>query len=303
MADKPISGTDVLTDPVGSDLLVVVDVSEPLLSKRTKHLLISTIFGRPTAIGSLVPSTGSFISLTIGPTTIDEFSTDGTLFDNSDTALPTEQAVKTYVDTQISLLGSPYQIIDGDSRVTVNDTASLIEAYIDNVQILSISSSGLLLQSGVYANEISNDVTLSDDSPTSLVTEHAIKTYIDNAVVLGGTSGTSGTSGINGSSGTSGTSGIGGGGGSEEIVRYIYSDATASAGEILFIDSTSGNIDIFLDSLPKGKITVKKISTDSNTITVYSLLGYTIDGQLSKTLTTPYQSFVIYCDETIFFVL
>ncbi len=34
--------------------------------------------------------------------TVSEFSTDGTLADNSDTAVPTEQAVKTYVDTEIT---------------------------------------------------------------------------------------------------------------------------------------------------------------------------------------------------------
>jgi hypothetical protein len=34
--------------------------------------------------------------------TVDEFSTDGTLSGNSDTALPTEQAVKTYVDSKVS---------------------------------------------------------------------------------------------------------------------------------------------------------------------------------------------------------
>ena len=33
---------------------------------------------------------------------IDEFSIDGTLADNSDTALPTEQAVKTYIDTNVN---------------------------------------------------------------------------------------------------------------------------------------------------------------------------------------------------------
>jgi hypothetical protein len=36
---------------------------------------------------------------------IDEFSTDGTLGGNSDTALPTEKAVKTYVDTEIAGVG------------------------------------------------------------------------------------------------------------------------------------------------------------------------------------------------------
>ena len=34
--------------------------------------------------------------------TINEFSTDGTFADNSDTSVPTEKATKTYVDTQIS---------------------------------------------------------------------------------------------------------------------------------------------------------------------------------------------------------
>jgi hypothetical protein len=45
-------------------------------------------------------------SITAGKTgaTINEFSTDGTFADNSDTAVPTERATKTYVDQQISVL-------------------------------------------------------------------------------------------------------------------------------------------------------------------------------------------------------
>ena len=39
--------------------------------------------------------------LKMGSTTIDELSTDGTFFHNSDTALPTEKAIKTYVDNNI----------------------------------------------------------------------------------------------------------------------------------------------------------------------------------------------------------
>lgn len=38
--------------------------------------------------------------LKMGTVTINEFSTDGTMAGNSDTALPTEKAVKTYVDTK-----------------------------------------------------------------------------------------------------------------------------------------------------------------------------------------------------------
>lgn len=43
--------------------------------------------------------------LKMGSVTINEISTDGTLVDNSDTALPTEKAVKTYVDAK-ALLGT-----------------------------------------------------------------------------------------------------------------------------------------------------------------------------------------------------
>jgi hypothetical protein len=43
--------------------------------------------------------------LKMGTVTINEFSTDGTMADNSDVALPTEKAVKTYVDAK-ALLGT-----------------------------------------------------------------------------------------------------------------------------------------------------------------------------------------------------
>ena len=42
--------------------------------------------------------------------TINEFSADGTMSGNSNTAVPTEQAVKTYVDTQINNLGIAFNV-------------------------------------------------------------------------------------------------------------------------------------------------------------------------------------------------
>ena len=75
---------------------------------------------------------GRFTSLKLDAeltTIIDEFSIDGTLIDNSDTALPTEQAVKTYVDNKIAgSIGSGI-----DNRVARYDGAD------------SIQSSGLVL--------------------------------------------------------------------------------------------------------------------------------------------------------------
>lgn len=70
---------------------------------------------------------------------IDEFSTDGTLTDNSDTAVPTEQAVKTYTDTHISTraAGTPdaldlieFADVD-DSNIQKNAT---IQEIIDSTQ-------------------------------------------------------------------------------------------------------------------------------------------------------------------------
>lgn len=68
--------------------------------------------------------------------------------------------------------------------------------------------SSLKLNQGTRVNNISNSESLSSDSTSSIVTEHAIKTYVDDAVSTG-TSGSSGTSGIDGTSGSSGTSGSG----------------------------------------------------------------------------------------------
>ena len=53
------------------------------------------------AVGSKGISGISLLTLVIGAG-INEFSTDGTLGGNSDTALPTEKAVKTYVDNSVS---------------------------------------------------------------------------------------------------------------------------------------------------------------------------------------------------------
>ena len=85
---------------------------------------------------------GRFTSLKLDAeltTIIDEFSIDGTLADDSDTALPTEQAVKTYVDNKIAgSIGSGI-----DNRVARYDGAD------------SIQSSGLVLNNddSIYGSQ------------------------------------------------------------------------------------------------------------------------------------------------------
>jgi len=88
--------------------------------------------------------------------TINEFSTDGTFADNSDEAVPTEKAVKTYVDTEINLLSaSQGTIVAGtnptQSKVEVTGSGAstdTIDFDIAGNQVAQIAASYLTLPSG-----------------------------------------------------------------------------------------------------------------------------------------------------------
>jgi len=88
---------------------------------------------------------GLFNSLDLDSTgaTITEFSNDVTLAGSSDAALPTEHAVKTYVDAGLAGL-SQNKISQLDSKVEVTDTGSngLIVFHTDGAEKVRISSSG-----------------------------------------------------------------------------------------------------------------------------------------------------------------
>lgn len=152
---------------------------------------------------ALLDSTG--LTLENG-TNIDEFSTDGTLGDDSDNAVPTEKAVKTYVDTAISGISTD-KIEEGDSKVEVVDSGTgYVTFVIDNTEEARLDGSALkidaineltgdtgvtiegvlLKDTGITLvnaiDEFSTDGTLGDDSDTALPTEKAVKTYVDNAL-------------------------------------------------------------------------------------------------------------------------
>jgi len=114
-------------------------------------------------------------------TSINEFSIDETLAGDSDDAIPTEKAVKTYIDTQIISIDRS-KIYEGYTSVECFDTTSETTVIIktEGVERSRIDSDGLKLESGVSVNEISTNITLADDSTSSLVTEYAIKTYVDS---------------------------------------------------------------------------------------------------------------------------
>jgi hypothetical protein len=123
--DKRISELDPLTQADDADLLAIVDVSED--PDLTMNITTQDLFASPRPIGATNPSSGKFTTLSL-PTgsTIAEFSTDGTLVGNSDTAVPTERAVKTYVDTQIASISAGYTL----RHVSSNDNAVDAEALL-----------------------------------------------------------------------------------------------------------------------------------------------------------------------------
>lgn len=63
-------------------------------------------------------------------TSINEYSTDGTLGDNSNDAVPTEQATKTYVDAQISALPTSVGIIASVTGIDLKTTTPVV-LYLD----------------------------------------------------------------------------------------------------------------------------------------------------------------------------
>jgi len=94
--------------------------------------------------GAIVVGDNSVEAMTVDETglklelgaTVNEFSTDGTLAGNSDQAVPTEKAVKTYVDTQV--LAGSYIISADDSYVQVVDDGTAtgyVEIVTDNTQV------------------------------------------------------------------------------------------------------------------------------------------------------------------------
>tara|TARA_B100000900_G_scaffold306092_2_gene264685 strand:- start:9540 stop:14534 length:4995 start_codon:yes stop_codon:yes gene_type:complete len=92
--------------------------------------------------------------------TINEFSTDGTFADNSDTAVPTEKATKTYVDQQISNASSTQStIVAGNSptqsKVEVTGSGSAtdtIDFDINGNEVSKIASQYILVPKGDEAS-------------------------------------------------------------------------------------------------------------------------------------------------------
>jgi len=181
----------------------------------------TTTLGGSLLVDASITQTTGTLTLVNG-TGINEFSIDGTLVGNSDDAVPTEKAVKTYVDTAIGGL-APDKIWADDSYVQVVDdgtNAGYVTIVTDGVEVAhfdSLSSTqrigkatesrvlvsdndvkiyggaavalkatfdadGLTLSTGASVNEFSIDGTLVGDSDDAVPTEKAVKTYVDTEI-------------------------------------------------------------------------------------------------------------------------
>jgi hypothetical protein len=108
--------------------------------------------------------------------------------DNSDTDFPTEQAVKTYVDTQVGAIAAPTivsantpnSIIQGTDGGALYDDAALTTATTTNTNAIAANVTALGNKEDT-ANK-STDGTLVDNSDTDFPTEQAVKTYVDTQV-------------------------------------------------------------------------------------------------------------------------
>ena len=176
--NKKITQLNPLSQASGNDLFPIVDVG----AFETKKITAGELFASPQPIGITAPSSAVFTSLSLGGNAVSEFSIDGTLGGDSNATIPTEKAIKTYVDTAISIL-SPNKIGQGNSSIEVVDlgTGSIL-SVVDTFTVSTMTVAGLRLQNGTRINEFSNDTTLGGASSTAVPTEYAVKTYVDMAI-------------------------------------------------------------------------------------------------------------------------
>jgi len=82
------------------------------------------------------------------------------------------------------------------------------------------------------------------------------------------------------------------------------SDYTASSGDCVLVDASSGAITITLPSPSSNAIVnVKKIDSSTNAVTVEPNGSETIDGSNSKTIDTQYESYTFISDGTNWYII
>ena len=118
------------------------------------------------------------LTLSAGQSDVDEISNDGTLSDNSVYAIPTEQAVKTYVDTRIA---------SNDSFLELNDTPSSYTAsgalYNVNTDVDGVRETSVILSEGVNTFSFTNGTASLDIATASTVNIDANLTVESDSII------------------------------------------------------------------------------------------------------------------------
>lgn len=141
------------TTATGAELDTLTDDS--MADSLHRHSELSASDGHPVGLSL---STNGLVSLQLG-VAINEFSSDGTLADNLDTSVPTEKAVKTYVDASVDNLYNAYLMYSeqqtsgtegGTFTQDVWQTRVLNTEDADTESIGSLSSNVITLPAGTY---------------------------------------------------------------------------------------------------------------------------------------------------------
>ena len=144
---------------------------------------------------------GGTLTLATGAS-VNEFSTDGTLADNSNTAVPTEQAVKTYVDGQVGNQDLHEAYLDGNTITTLLAGGDVV-----------IAGSEKLLVSATNGLEVTNDVTaggtLDVTGATTLTTLSTSGAATLNSASVTNNATVGGTLGVTGATTTAGITNTG----------------------------------------------------------------------------------------------
>ena len=118
-----------------------------------------------TVVGLTISAAGS--AALLNGVAVNEFSTDATLSGESNEVIPTEKAVKDYVDgREAAFVGT---------RLRTPDNTIMNAFQIDN-------AGRAIFPSGVGITQFSADATLANDSDLSVPTERAVKGYVDTEV-------------------------------------------------------------------------------------------------------------------------
>ena len=86
-------------------------------------------------------------------TGVNEFSTDGSMTDNSDNAVPTEKAVKTYVDNSVTTADGSETILNAGTNVSITGTGTSPDPYVISSTDSDDQTIAQVLSQGSVAND------------------------------------------------------------------------------------------------------------------------------------------------------